>query len=85
MQKVMSNTLDIDFIHGYIHDRSCKKICSWDPLIFIIGSVDTGKVLYLCREGPHILLAIVNDIIWQFEDYNSQRNMEKIVFVVSTF
>ena len=24
---MISNSLDIDFIHGYIHGWSCKKIC----------------------------------------------------------
>ena len=31
--KVISNSSDVDFIHGYIHDRSCKKTSFFQSLI----------------------------------------------------
>ena len=34
-QKTISNSSDIDFIHGYMHDRSCKKMRS--PYSRVIG------------------------------------------------
>ena len=35
--QVISNSLDIDFIHGVIHGRSCKK-CAYSALIDIANS-----------------------------------------------
>ena len=50
---VISNSLGIDFIHGDIHGRSCKKCTSFVPYIWAIlifgyvnkrQAVDTAKL-----------------------------------------